>query len=535
MNCYNCGCRLSEEDFCTNCGADVALYKKIMRTANSFYNEGLEKAGVRDLTGAINSLRQCLKFNKNHVEARNLLGLVYFECGEVVAALSEWVISKNLRPKKNIADDYIGMIQDNPARLDTMNQTIKKYNQALLYCTQDSKDLAMIQLKSVLSLNPKFIRAHHLLALLYIDAEDWQKAERELRKCDQIDKGNTTTRRYLREVEAMLHPVETQGQKDNAAPKKKKKEEEIFRYQSGNETIIQPIDVHEPKGVSMSSMVYVVIGLLIGMAITFFLILPARIQAAKAEVNDQLKTVSEQLSTKSADMEEQSQQLKELQKNNDDLQAQVDEYSGSDGTLQTMGDLLNAVNAYLTNPSDTATVATAIEKIQGETKIDQMSTEFQNVYNTLLSIVGPSVAQQYYQTGLSSYKAEDYGTAITNLQKALIYDPNNIDIIYNLANAYYGNGDNTNAATYYSQVVTQFGGTERARKSKAILDELGVTVSSSASSSKTTENTTGSTTTNNTTGNTTTDNATGNTTGNTTTDNTTGNTTTNSNTAGNGE
>lgn len=29
-----------------------------------FYNDGLEKAGVRDLTGAINSLRQSLKFNK---------------------------------------------------------------------------------------------------------------------------------------------------------------------------------------------------------------------------------------------------------------------------------------------------------------------------------------------------------------------------------------------------------------------------------------------------------------------------------------
>lgn len=56
-------------------------------------------------------LRQCLKFNKDQVDARNLLGLVYFETGEVVAALSEWVISKNIRPKKNIADDYLDRIQ----------------------------------------------------------------------------------------------------------------------------------------------------------------------------------------------------------------------------------------------------------------------------------------------------------------------------------------------------------------------------------------------------------------------------------------
>ncbi len=100
MFCYNCGCHLSEHDFCTSCGADVSLYKKIMCMSNRFYNDGLEKAGVRDLTGAINSLRQSLKFNKNNIEARNLLGLVYFETGEVVAALSEWVISKNMRPEK---------------------------------------------------------------------------------------------------------------------------------------------------------------------------------------------------------------------------------------------------------------------------------------------------------------------------------------------------------------------------------------------------------------------------------------------------
>ena len=84
MLCYNCGCRLSEHDFCTSCGAEVGLYKKVMFLSNRFYNDGLEKAQIRDLTGAINSLRQSLKLNKTNIKARNLLGLVYFEMGEVV-------------------------------------------------------------------------------------------------------------------------------------------------------------------------------------------------------------------------------------------------------------------------------------------------------------------------------------------------------------------------------------------------------------------------------------------------------------------
>ena len=81
MICYRCGCTLSEHNFCTNCGADVTLYKRIIYISNRFYNDGLERASVRDLTGAIASLRQSLKFDKNNVEARNLLGLVYFETG----------------------------------------------------------------------------------------------------------------------------------------------------------------------------------------------------------------------------------------------------------------------------------------------------------------------------------------------------------------------------------------------------------------------------------------------------------------------
>lgn len=64
MNCYNCGAELTEHDFCTNCGADVARYKKVVSVSNFYYNDGLEKANVRDLSGAVVSLTECLKLNK---------------------------------------------------------------------------------------------------------------------------------------------------------------------------------------------------------------------------------------------------------------------------------------------------------------------------------------------------------------------------------------------------------------------------------------------------------------------------------------
>lgn len=309
--------------------------------SNRFYNDGLEKAGVRDLTGAINSLRQSLKFNKNNIEARNLLGLVYFETGEVVAALSEWVISKNMRPEKNIADDYINMLQSNATRLDAINQTIKKYNQALVYCNQDSKDLAIIQLKKVLSLNPKFIRAHQLLALLYMDSEQWDRAERELHKCMDIDRNNTLTLRYLKEVETQLTPDE------NSKQTGRRKKDDAVRYQSDNEIIIQPLNVKEQKSAGISSLINIAIGLVIGLAVMYFLVVPAAVSNANNEAQKTIADIGNQLDTKTSRIQELETQMEALQTENDTLNQELQGYVGADGTLQTIDSLLAAATTYL--------------------------------------------------------------------------------------------------------------------------------------------------------------------------------------------
>lgn len=470
MNCYQCGCTLSEHDFCTNCGADVALYKRIIYISNRFYNDGLERAGVRDLTGAITSLRQSLKFNKNNVEARNLLGLVYFETGEVVAALSEWVISKNLRPKKNIADDYINMIQTNQNRLDAINQTIKKYNQALTYCNQDSLDLAVIQLKKVLSLNPKFIRAHQLLALLYINSEEWERAKRELTKCLEIDANNTATLRYLKEVDEMLLPEENV----KSSSKKQKKSNQVVKYQSGNETIIQPANIKESRGVT--SLLNLGIGLAIGIAIAFFLILPARIQSARANIDEELRKVSEQSDAKTATIDELQQQLGELQSENETLQQDMAAYMGTDdGTLQSVESLMRAAVAYLTDPNDVVTVADYLDQIEeekSEEEEQENSEAFENLYGTLLALVGPQLAESYDEDGHAAFWAANYEEAIPLLTKAYQYDPTNGQALYDLANSYYRMGDAQTARVLYQEVIELFPHTEKADKSEGFLAEI---------------------------------------------------------------
>ena len=473
MVCYKCGCRLSEHDFCTACGADVALYKRILSASNRLYNDGLEKASVRDLSGAIVSLRQSLKFNKNNIDARNLLGLVYFEIGEAVAALKEWVISDNIRPKKNIAADYIEMIQANQTRLSSINETIKKYNQALMYCNQDSIDLAVIQLKKVLSNSPKYVRAHQLLALLNINSEEWEKAQRELIKCSHVDTNNTTTLRYQKEVERMLMPETAPGNKPGS---KKKASGNSVRYQSGNEIIIQPANVKETKGIG--SLLNLGIGVIIGVAIACFLILPGQIQSAKADIDEKLRVVSENSDAKTATIDELEQKVQKLQDENTRLSEEVASYQVNDDTLKATDNLMMAVSAYLSNPDDLDAVADHLEALDEELQKEdgesgQYKTEsYMALYNGFVDTVRPRLVEYYYNTGYENYRGRNFEDAIPDLARAYQYDETNVNALFFLGISYYRTEDYDNAKETFAKVIDNFPGTNSASQSETYLAEI---------------------------------------------------------------
>ena len=464
MFCYHCGCRLSEHDFCTACGVDVTIYKKVIFASNMYYNDGLAKAGVRDLSGAVASLRQCLKFNKNHVEARNLLGLVYFEMGEVVAALSEWVISKNLQPEKNIADDYINRLQSNASRLESINQTIKKYNQALAYCYQDSKDLAIIQLKKVLSMNGKFLRAHQLLALLYIDSEQWEKAKRELTKCMDIDCNNTTTLRYLAEVERMLAP-------DENGRVVKKKSDESVRYQSDNEMIIQPAHFVEQARGGAGTLINIGVGIAIGVAAMYFLVVPAIKTNVQSDSQAKITEIGNQVDAKNATIMELEAQISDLTKDNDELHKELDAYVGNDGTLQSMEDLLMAAKLY-TEGQDAMQVAEKLEAIRASVVLEDTSEAFRQLYQTLFTAVGPTVSRTNYSQGYTAYQGQDYETAIAYFVRAVTYDEQMADGWYYLAQSYRNVERKDEAVEAYQKVIALVPGTDRASRSQRYIADL---------------------------------------------------------------
>ena len=305
MRCIKCGAVLTDPGYCSSCGTEIKIYERLIRLSNTYYNMGLEKAKARNLSGAMSDLRYSLELNKNHIQARNLLGLICFEVGDVVSALTEWIISKNLEPEKNIADEYINAIQANPARLETINQTIKKYNQSLLYCQQGSEDLAIIQLKKVLSLNPKLVKAHQLLALLYIRTEEYERAGRELRRALAIDRTDNLSLRYQAELEELTG--KPAGRDRKPEKEKETKKPDIISYTSGNETIIMPAGYKENTGVNVILNIF--IGLVVGVALMWFLAVPAKVQSVRGQTAEQIREYSDQLAARQAEVNELQSQL----------------------------------------------------------------------------------------------------------------------------------------------------------------------------------------------------------------------------------
>lgn len=433
-------------------------YNKIIRLSNTLYNDGLEKAKVRDLSGAAQSLRKSLRYYKGNTQARNLLGLVYYEMGEVVDALSEWVISRSLKPEDNPAEGYLEDIQSNRSQLSTVNQTIKKYNQALLYCQQDSRDLAIIQLKKVLSLNPGLIKGRQLLALLYMEEKKYELAKKELQAAAKIDTGNITTLRYLREVNLHLG-----GETHSPKSSRKEKEEKAASYRSGNETVIQPTNLKDNSAVM--TILNLVIGVVIGVLITCFLVIPSVKQnavsdakKAELEANNSLTTRNQEIKTLENQISDLNKQIKDLEGDSDNAQKIVDNYE----------QLIVAYDAFTQQNIQGA----------GDTIVnvdpDLLGEQAKAIYNTLNAQVNEQYIAAVYEQAEQDYNAQRFAEAVTGLEKVVQAqeDYNDGYAIYYLAQSYRQLDDKENAQKYYQRMVELHPGTERARTSQRYLDEM---------------------------------------------------------------
>ena len=378
MNCMNCGAFLVDKDldYCPKCGCNVLIQKKVDYLSRQYYNQGLEKASVRDLSGAINCLKQSLMYNKHNIQARNLLGLVYFETGEVVAALSEWVISKNLQPSRNLASEYINKLQANSNKLEAINETIRKYNDALNLCREGHEDMAAIRLKKILTQNSKLIKGYHLLALVQMKEGEYNKARRTLRRAAKIDKTNTTTLRFLSEIDEQTGvSTRLDRQKKSRFGNKNSEEKDIG---SISKDMVIPTAPYKEKS-RVSLFFTLVAGFAAGLLAFYLLAVPAIRQGIYREANQQIVKYSDAVSSQGAELTKAQSQAQESGDTVEAASKQIEEEKKKSSSYEA---LLEAYAAFQQQNMDEAAL-----KIQN-VYADLLSADLKGIYNTICNSTG---------------------------------------------------------------------------------------------------------------------------------------------------
>lgn len=461
MNCPKCGTPLENTYRCPKCEYEEPTMKRIIRASNDHYNVGLSKAKLRDLSGAITSLQMSLKYNKRNTKARNLLGLVYFQMGETVSALSEWVISVHFQGKGNVARNYIKKVQNNQGQLQVINNTIQNYNLALKYLEEGNGDLAIIELKKVVNLNPNYIRAYQLLGLLYIQHKQYSAARKILSRALKLDRNNITTVRYMNELVGYSRQRRKGGdvEREKAA---------YVQIKDPNPIVIERTSGgYTDFNTSTLSFVNILIGIIIGAAVVGLLLVPSIQKTKASEYNQAVVGYSSQISERNKEITSLQNQVDTLTDENDKLKNNMDSVGSGADSEQNDKRLIQAMKSYLDN--DFVTAGTVLADVD-KTLLD--GQEAQDVYDFLLTNTKDTVINQLYEEACEYYDQKDYMNAVTYFRKVLNLNPDSVEAWYNMGRAYQYLTDFEQARNCYNTILNNYGDSDYANDARTYLSQI---------------------------------------------------------------
>lgn len=445
--------------------------RRCERAANSCYNHGLQRARERDLSGAVPLLKRALRLNKRLSDARNLLGLIFFEMGETGEALVQWVLSLNLQPQDNRASVYLNDIRKRSGKLKAYTRMTEQYNAALELAKNGSRDTAVHQLSGILSQHPNYVRAGLLLSLLCMEAGEWGKAEHYLRQILETDRGNPDAVRYLHVVRGKRRE-DAEGQSGEAerhAAREEKRTEaagKAYAAQGEESSVIIPSSYRESTG--WQTILNIGIGLMIGATAVIFLYLPTKRAELEQAHNRELIAVGEQLSEVNHSLKEEKEKGSALTVERDDLQNQLNTIEESHTyKLSQYQKLIGILNDYRSdNYAHAANLFATIDVSQLTDIDDESGVSITDIYHSIAEKMNVEGYVSLYQQGENAYNSGDYTMAISYYDKALAINPDYEQAMYKKAVSYKQMGDIQNANNLFGEIIMRFPGTELARQAQ---------------------------------------------------------------------
>ncbi len=454
MYCPNCDFK-TDEKICPNCETDILQYCLIDKMSFDAYNKGLTLAKQNDISGAIVELEKAVSYNNSNITALNLLGLCYDKIGRVADASKYWIKSC-LVIEENIAKNYLNVVEERVSKREQINESIKMYNQALVYSQQKNFDIAIIQLKSAIDKNGTFVEALNLLALVYITQGEKEKAIGLLKRVLKIDVKNEKALYYLESLNYKFPSSRTINRKDKESVK-------VTRTEIKKST-------EKNKLMTKQSFTAFGLGLLVMLVIYIVLVIPNIETGFQNSSILSEKSYKEQLEQQSIIITANETELTKLRDENETLKAENETLKDDYATLNVYVNLINA-QEYL-DVKDYKTAAACIFEID-ETKVlpEQIDT-----YNSLKKTIYPLASKSYYDTGITKYGQGKYEEAIDDFELSYRYGGTDKDYypnsLFYIGRCYEGLGNNTKAKEYYQKIIDEYPNNDTVYSAKSRLNSI---------------------------------------------------------------
>jgi len=403
MLCPNCKIE-HQGNVCKDCGLDFNVYKRIDHLSNRLYNQGLDRLKNNDYCHALEYLKKSITINKKNVTARNLLGLALFEVGHVGEALKHWVVSQSIQKVDNPASAYLDKVHKNTRSLERMNDAVTMYNNALIHIRNKSDDLAVIQLKKSVEINPKFIDAHNLLTLCYLIQNERVQAAACIDKVLSVDSMNPIALSYY----ATLHPNRTRPVKvpQPATQAKPQPSQTVGPYKTIN------IEEKKHKNFHISEILSFIFGVVGAAAIMYFLIVP-QIDNAHAQQVRRAEDAMDELRL------EHAEQITSLEDDYALLETQITQRDGRITALEHEADVQDRI-IRVHQAFNLFSDGQFLEAVHLIDDIDQTGLPFdiRGRIEQIYSGSYPPLALHFFNTGRTAFQANDDHLAIVELEQA---------------------------------------------------------------------------------------------------------------------
>ncbi|MFQ9934084.1 MAG: hypothetical protein ACLRVQ_06595, partial [Lachnospiraceae bacterium] len=255
-----------------------------------------------------------------------------------------------------------------------------------------------------------------------------------------IDYNNTLSKKYLGEIEKLTEGNDT----------KRVKEEKERQALSGNDVII-PETGYKDINYGVMQFVTIIVGILIGAAMVYFLITPAKENRATAEYKETINDYSDNISKLNITINELQSNIDALTAENESLAAQVTEAESAKDIESAYTAIIEAAVLYARDDNVNAAL-----KLMEITDLTGKSQTYTDLYNELKSKTYEEAYRSYYNQAYQAENSSRYQDAIDAFLVCEKVQPENPEILYHLGKNYtmLNNGEaDENAIAYYNKVI----------------------------------------------------------------------------------